>query len=123
MPSANRPTTPAAFDDDLVEARYAQLGDRTVAFETFKADIDVSPLYRGLPGDRCPAPHLGVVTAGQITFSWPDREETYVEGDAYVAPGGHHTFVAGGTSIVEFTATAELEPVLDAIRRNLAVTS
>jgi hypothetical protein len=38
-----------------------------------------------------------------------DREETYVEGDAYVA----------GTSIIEFTSTAALEPVMAAIGRNL----
>jgi len=32
---------------------------------------------------------LGYVTSGQIIFRYADHEETYVEGDAYVAPPGH----------------------------------
>jgi hypothetical protein len=59
------------------------------------------------------------VTSGQITFRWPDHEETYVEGDAYVAAPGHRPLIAAGTSVVEFSRTAELKPVMDVIGRNL----
>src|SRR5436190_21632924 len=103
MPSANQATTPVAIDLEQVEGRYAELGSHAVSFETFKQDLDVAPYFRGLPDDRCSALHVGVVTAGQITFRWPDHEETYVEGDAYVAPAGHLTLVTAGTSVVEFT--------------------
>ena len=89
MPSANRMTTPVAVDEAQIEGRYAPLGDYTVSFETFKQDADPAPYFAGLPGDRCPCAHWGVVTAGQLTFRWPDRAETYVAGDAYYAPPGH----------------------------------
>jgi hypothetical protein len=119
MPSANKATTPAEIDLDVVEGRYAELGDHTVAFETFKEDLDVGPYLRGLPGDRCTALHVGVVTSGRIRFRWSDHEETYVEGDAYVAGPGHLPFVSAGTSVVEFTETAQLAPVMETIGRNL----
>jgi hypothetical protein len=102
-----------------MEGRYAELGDYTVSFETFKQDIDAAPYFRGLPDDRCTCVHLGYVSSGQITFRYADHEETYVEGDAYVAPPGHTPVIAAGTSTVEFTRTVELEPVMDVIGRNL----
>ena len=119
MPSASRSTTPVGIDMDVVEGRYAELDDHTVSFETFKQDLDVAPYFRGLPGDACTCLHLGYVTAGQITFRWPDHEETYVEGDAYVAPPGHRPLIAAGTSVVEFSLTADLQPVMETIGRNI----
>ena len=81
MPSANRMTTATTVDADEIEGRYAPLGDYTVSFETFKQDADPTPYFVGLPGDRCQCAHWGVVTEGQLTFRWPDHEETYVAGD------------------------------------------
>ncbi|HET9650029.1 MAG TPA: cupin domain-containing protein [Microlunatus sp.] len=121
MPSASRSTTPAGIDLDIVEGRYAELDAYTVSFETFKQDLDVSPYFRGLPGDACTCTHLGYVTAGQITFRWPDHDEVYVEGDAYVAAPGHRPVIVAGTSVVEFSLTAELAPVMETIGRNIEV--
>jgi hypothetical protein len=59
------------------------------------------------------------VTSGQLTLRYADHEETHVEGDAYVAAPDHTPVIAAGTSTVEFTRTAELEPVMDVIGRNL----
>ena len=120
MPSANKASTPVAIDLDEVEGRYAEAADYTIAFETFKQDLDVTPYFEGLPDSRCHVLHVGVVTSGQITFRWPDHEETYVEGDAYVAPPGHRPFVTAGTSTIEFSDTAALGEVMEAIGRNLA---
>ena len=124
MPSANKMTTPIEVDDEVIEGRYAPLGEYTVSFETTRQDVDPAEFFVGLPHDACPCAHWGVVTDGQITFRWPDHEETYVEGDAYVAGPGHVPFITAGTSIVEFSRTAELGPVMEAIGRNLeAMTS
>jgi hypothetical protein len=127
MPSASRMTTPVAMDLEMIEGRYAELDDHTVGFETFKQDLDAAPYFHGLPGDVCPCEHLGYVTAGQITFRWPDRnggngvrEETYVEGDSYVAGPGHTPVFTAGSSVVEFTRTADLGPVMEVVGRNVA---
>jgi hypothetical protein len=120
MPSANRLTTPVAMDEELIEGRYAALDGFTVGFETFKQDVDPAPLFAGLPDDRCSCPHWGVVTSGQLTFRWVDHEETFTEGDAYYAPPGHLPLITAGTSVVEFSPTAELDTVMAVLERNLA---
>jgi hypothetical protein len=119
MPGASRSTTPVAIDLDFIEGRYAELGDHTVAFETYKQDLDAAPYFRGLPDDACTCVHHGYVTSGQITFRWPDHEETYVEGDSYVVGPGHTPAVTAGSSVVEFSRTAELGPVMEVVGRNV----
>ena len=59
------------------------------------------------------------MTEGQITFRWTDHEETYVAGDAYYAPPGHLPLMTAGTSIVEFSPTADLEPTMAVVQKNL----
>ncbi len=119
MPSANRTTTPVAVDVDVIEGRYAPLGDYTVSFEFFPRDVDPAPFFVGLPGDRCGCPHWGVVTEGRLTFRWPDHEETYEAGDAYYAPPGHLPSITAGTSIVEFSPGAELATTMSVVERNM----
>lgn len=120
MPSANRLTTPVAVDEELIEGRYATLEDYTVGFESFRHDVDPAPFFAGLPQDRCQCPHWGFVTSGQITFRWADREETYVAGDAYYAPAGHLPLISAGTTVVEFSPTAELEATMAVVGQNMA---
>ncbi|HEX4539510.1 MAG TPA: hypothetical protein VH112_04630 [Acidimicrobiales bacterium] len=119
MPSANKMSTPVAVDIDQLQGRYSPLDDYTVAFETFKQDVDPAPFFVGLPDDRCPCAHWGVVTQGQLTFRWVDREETYVAGDAYYAPPGHLPLVTSGTSIIEFSPSEDFEKTMTVVQDNL----
>ncbi|RNL78752.1 cupin domain-containing protein [Nocardioides marmorisolisilvae] len=120
MPSANKLSTPVAVDEELIEGRYAELDGYTVGFESFPQDVDPGPFFAGLPDDRCQCPHWGVVTSGQITFRYADHEETYVAGDAYYAPPGHLPLIAGGTSVTEFSPTAELNATMEVVGANMA---
>jgi hypothetical protein len=103
MPSTQRSTTPVGIDLEVMEGRYAELGDYTVAFETYKQDLDAGPYFRGLPEDRCICVHLGYLTSGQITFRYADHEETFVAGDAYVAPARHLPVIAYSRSNEPFS--------------------
>ncbi|HWD04362.1 MAG TPA: hypothetical protein VG674_18135 [Amycolatopsis sp.] len=120
MPSANAVSTPIAVDTEQIRGRYAALGSYTVGFETFARDADPAPLFTGLPGDRCQCEHWGVVTAGRITFRWPDHEETFTTGDAYYAQPGHLPLIAAGTSIVEFSPADELAATMTVLEKNMA---
>jgi len=120
MPSANRLSTPIAVDEELIQGRYAELDHYTVGFESFPQDVDPAPFFVGLPDDRCQCPHWGFVTSGQVTFRFADHDETYVEGDAYYAPPGHLPVLAAGTSIVEFSPTADLEATMAVVGGNMA---
>jgi hypothetical protein len=119
MPSANLAATPVAVEIPELTGRYAAVGDYTVAFESYPRDVDPAPYFAGLPDDRCQCPHWGVVTAGEITFRWDDHSETFRAGDAYYAGPGHLPLLTAGTSIVEFSPTADLDKTMAVVGANL----
>jgi hypothetical protein len=120
MPSANKMTTPVSVDLPVLQARYAELDDYTVGFESYPEDVDPAPYFRGLPDDRCQCPHWGVVQTGRITFRWADHDETYEAGDVYYAPPGHLPMVTAGTALVEFSPTTDLGRTMAVVEANLA---
>jgi hypothetical protein len=121
VPKASRETASETFELDGYEGRFEHFeGGYSVGFETYTADADLAPLFKGLPDDRCQCPHWGYVVEGRVTFTFTDgREETYETGDAYYAPPGHTPRLYAGSEIVEFHPTAELAKSIEAVERNM----
>lgn len=120
MPSASRQTASESTEVEGYEGHFAHLeGGYTVGFETYKADIDLSPFFEGLPDDRCQCPHWGYVQKGKVTFKFADHDETYETGDAYYAPPGHTPVLYDGTEIVEFSPTGDLQATIEVVERNM----
>src|ERR1700750_2626191 len=109
MPKASAATASQGQDMGGMEGRYEQLEGYTVGFESFREAADATPLFRGLPDDRCQSPHWGFIQRGSVTFRYADHEETYNTGDAYYAPPGHVPVIEAGTQIVEFSPTGPYE--------------
>ncbi|MDP3890773.1 cupin domain-containing protein [Nocardioides sp.] len=120
MPSATKSSTPVSVDEDIIEGRYADLGGYTVGFETFRADADPAPLFRGLPDDRCQCPHWGYVVSGKVIYRYADRDEVYSAGHAYYGAPGHLPLMFAGTELIEFSPTDELNETMAVVARNLA---
>jgi hypothetical protein len=120
MPKASKGTASRVEDMGVMEGRYEELGGYTVGFEQFRQDADATPLFRGLPDDRCQSPHWGYVIDGKVTFRYADHEEVCEAGDAYYAPPGHISIVAAGTEVIEFSPTEEYGRTMQAVARNLA---
>jgi mannose-6-phosphate isomerase-like protein (cupin superfamily) len=120
MPKTSKATAPHHEDMGVMEGHYAELDRYTVGFETFREDADATPLFRGLPDDRCQSPHWGYVVRGKVIFHFADRSEIYETGDAYYAPPGHIPVVSAGTELVEFSDTTEFGRTVEAIGRNMA---
>ncbi len=120
MPKASKDSASVSHDMGVMEGHYEELGGYTVGFETFREDADGTPLFRGLPDDRCQSPHWGYVISGFVTFRYADREEVYETGDAYYAPPGHVPVITAGTEIVEFSPTGEYEKTMAVVGANLA---
>jgi hypothetical protein len=72
MPKASKKTASRVEDMGVMEGRYEQLGGYTIGFESYREDADATPLFKGLPDDRCQSPHWGYVVAGTITFHYAD---------------------------------------------------
>jgi mannose-6-phosphate isomerase-like protein (cupin superfamily) len=119
MPKVSKQTASSAERAPGYEGRFEELGDHTVAFETYSEDADLASLFKGLPDDRCQCPHWGIVLQGKVTFHYGDRSETIEAGEAYFAPPGHTPEIHAGTEVVEFSPTADLKRTLEVVKGNL----
>ena len=121
MPKASKATASESVELEGYEGHFEHFeGGYSVGFETYTADVDLGPLFKGLPDDRCQCPHWGYVVKGRLTFTFADgRKETYEAGDAYFAPPGHLPYLYAGSEVVEFHPTAELMKTLEVVERNM----
>ncbi len=119
MARMSKADAPVSLDEPEIEGRYAELDEYTVGFETHKADADPAPFFRGLPDDRCPCPHWGVIQSGRIIFRYPDHDEVFTAGDAYYAKPGHLPLIFAGTELVEFSPTGPLTEMMAVVGANL----
>lgn len=103
------------------ERRYATLDGHTVTFETYHRDVDMAPLFHGLPDDRCQSPHWGLLLRGRLVFRYEGHEEVITAGEAYYAPPGHTARVDADTELVEFSPNVPLAQAHEASVRNMGV--
>ena len=90
MPSVSQETASESIALDGLEVHLENFeGGYTVCFESHTADVDLAPLFRGLPDDRCQFPRWGYVVEGLVEFRFADHAERYEAGDAYYVPPGH----------------------------------
>src|SRR3954464_10758928 len=120
MPKASADTASQVEDMGVMVGRYEELGGYTVGFESFREDADATPLFNGLPDDRCQSAHWGSLDKGRVTFRYADHDEMYETGDAYYAPPGHIPVIETGTEIVEFSPTGDYERTMAVVAGNLA---
>lgn len=122
MPKASKETASESMTLEGYEGHFEHFdGGYSVGFETYTADADLAPLFKGLPDDRCQCPHWGYVIKGKLKFTFSDGdEEIYETGDAYYAPPGHTPHLYAGSEVVEFHPTAELEQLMEVVEKNMA---
>lgn len=112
--------TSTVYEMEGFEGHYEDLDGYTIGFETYSADADLAPLFRGLPGDRCQCPFWGVVLKGALIYRHADGSEDVVAaGEAYYVKPGHTPRLTAGTEIVEFSPTAELARTIEVVMANL----
>jgi len=117
---ASASSTGTGTENRPLEERTEELGDYTVGFTTFREGGDATPVFRGLPDDRCQSEHWGYVFSGTLTFRYADHDEVYEAGDAYYAPPGHIPIVEAGTEVVEFSPTAKYRQTMEVVASNMA---
>ena len=120
MPKVGKDEISEVLSMEGYEGRFAELDGYTVGFETYTADANLSPYFKGLPDDRCQCPHWGVVLKGAITFNSIDGEMTVRAGEVYYAPPGHLPILHAGTEVIEFSPTAQLDETFAVIEKNMA---
>jgi hypothetical protein len=120
MPSAAREDLPLREIVPGYSTRLADWGGITVGFERAHKGQDASAMVKGLPDDRCQAPHWGYLFSGRIVVDYGDRQETILGGQAYYVAPGHTLSFEEDSEALEFTPTDALERTLEVARRNAA---
>jgi Cupin domain len=124
MPSASKATASESVAVEGYEGHFEHFdGGYTVGFETYTADADLAPFFKGLPDDRCQCPHWGYVVRGKVKYTSTDgQEETYEAGEAYYVPPGHTPSIFAGTEVVEFSPTDDLAKTMEVVEKNMEAT-
>jgi hypothetical protein len=120
MPSGSHDELPEVEIAPGYSSRMADWNGMTVAFEKAHAGQDGSAMVKGLPDDRCQAPHWGYLFCGHMTVDYGDRQETIEGGQAYYVAPGHLISFQSDCEALEFTPTDALGQTLEAVRRNAA---
>lgn len=121
MPKASKITAAETVEVEGYEGHFEHFpSGYTAAFETYTADADLTPFFKGLPDDRCQSEHWGYVVNGRVTFKTAEGEETFEAGDAYYAAPGHTPVLYAGTEVVEFSPTEALQQTMEVVSRNMS---
>lgn len=112
MESMTAADVPVTIEGEGVEVRMSKVGDMTVSFIRLGKGIDLGPALVGLPGDLCPCPHWGYMLEGKLGMHTPDGDHYYETGQAFYWAPGHAPFAVEDCAYVDFSPTAEFEPVI-----------
>jgi hypothetical protein len=94
---------PIELDQGALQTRYIEQGDMAIRHARVPAGTDMSLVLKGLPNDRCPSPHWGIVLEGSLRLLHANgEEETASAGQVYHWPAGH-------TAVVEDDGVVFLE--------------
>ncbi len=100
--------------------RYAEWGEMAVRYARVPSGTDFSPVLAGLPDDRCPSPHWGVVLEGSIHLLHADgTEETTRAGELYHWPAGHTAWTDEATAFIEIGPVPQMRQFGEHAKRKL----
>jgi hypothetical protein len=111
---------PITFEDGGVRLRQIEWGDLNVAVEQIPAGLDMTPLLKGLPDDRCQCPHWGFVLAGQFRVKYARHEETIRAGEVYHLPPGHIVVFEADSKYIELSPKGAYQRTVEVVEHNLA---
>jgi hypothetical protein len=119
MATISKATAAKAQEGPAFTEHSGELDDYSVSFVALREDMDLTPLLKGLPDDRCQCPHWGVQYAGTQTYTYADREFTVQPGEAFYAPPGHTARASAGAEFLVFSPTDLLRETEEAMGRNM----
>jgi hypothetical protein len=108
MPTVSKATATKVQETPPFTEHTEDLDGYTVNFVTLRTDVDLAPLLKGLPDDRCQCPHWGYQFAGTQTVSYADHEEIVDAGSAFYMAPGHTASASADSEFVVFSPADQL---------------
>ena len=102
-------TLPIEIDQGELVTRYVEWGEMAIRYARLPAGADMGPVLAGLPGDRCPSPHWGIVLEGSVHLEHADGStEEARAGQAYHWPAGHTAWTDEPVVFLEIGPVAQM---------------
>ena len=120
MPKVSKTSATKVQDIGIGQVHEDVAGGYEFSFIEMREAADLAPMLQGLPDDRCTCPHWGYVSSGSITFTFADREETFVAGDAFYVEPSHTPAMEAGTEVLFISPEEESAVVTAVIEANMA---
>lgn len=83
MGKLSKDSTAETVEASGFEGRYGETDGYTIGFERYTEHSDMTPLFAGLPDDRCQSPHWGYVFKGKLVYHTADGDIEITDGEAY----------------------------------------
>jgi hypothetical protein len=90
-----------------------------VAWEGWSAGMDATPMFKGLPDDRCQCPHWGYLIKGRMRIKYRDREEVVHASEAHYLPPGHIPVMEEDSEMIEFNPKGEYRKTMEVATSNM----
>ena len=119
MATISKVTATKAQEGPAFTEHSGELEGYSVSFVALREDMDLTPLLKGLPDDRCQCAHWGFQYAGTQTYTYADREFVVQPGEAFYAAPGHTARASAGAEFLVFSPTEELRVTEEAMARNM----
>jgi hypothetical protein len=119
MGKVSKDSTGEPIEGPGFEGRYGETEGYTIGFERYTEHADMTPLFVGLPDDKCQSPHWGYVFKGKLVYHTADGDIEITDGEAYYVGPGHTPEIFPNTEIVEFSPTAELNETMEVVTKNM----
>jgi hypothetical protein len=96
------------------------LGGMYVGYVEVPAGTDFTPMFAGLPQNRCPSPHWGYLLEGAVRIKYLDGKEDIVKaGEVFYWPAPHTAVVEKNAKFIDFSPEAEFSLLMDHIAANM----
>ncbi len=115
MGKVSKDSTAEPIEGPGFEGRYGETDGYTIGFERYTEHADMTPLFVGLPDDKCQSPHWGYVFKGKLVYHTADGDIEITDGEAYYVGAGHTPEIYPGTEIVEFSPTTDFQTTMDVV--------
>lgn len=100
---------PVELSAGELETRYVERGEMAIRHARVPAGTDMAGVLAGLPNDRCPSPHWGIVLEGSIDLEHADGTTEHASaGEVYYWPAGHTAKTSDGVVFLEVGPVAEM---------------
>jgi hypothetical protein len=116
---ARKEDIPIMFEQGKTYSRDTEWGDMNVAWEAWEKGMDATPMFKGLPDDRCQCPHWGYLIKGRMRIKYADHDEVINGGELYYLPPGHIPVMEEDSEMVEFSPKGEYQKTMEVATRNM----